>query len=347
MGEKEAAGRTNTPGRERLQVGEALLHNKSADHPGQEANDLRARLREIARAHGVDLDELVPARTPTPAPLRRVPRPVAPPPRPRKLSGRAKRAAIKARREARRQADERADARTAQRLWDRLEAFGYETREIRGVAVRVARGAEWPVVTRALHRIVGAIMADPSGTSARRWFRACKHKAFAALIRDVAEELGGKKRTYHDIRARRVVALGALFVGMARRTNRKGRWRWLVEGLPRSLIQLMLRDPWSGATCLEDDGVPSSGALTGTYGEGRGGVIKLLRDAGATYSPDNAGLPKKFVTPSGYQPNQYWLLTDVEEFAPGINFLVERALAAEVEDAQLPTTRPRFTTGPP
>ena len=327
------------------------MQHKSANHPGQEPNDIRARLRAIASAHGVDLDQLASERPAptceprTPAPLR--PRPVVTPRRPRKLSARAKRAALKARREARRQADERADARTAQRLWDRLEANGYDTREIHGVPVRVARGASWPVVSRALHRVVGAIVSDPSGVSARRWLRTCKHKAFTALIRDVAEEYGGKERTYHDLRARRVVGLGALFVGTARRTNRKGRWRYLVEGIPRTLIQLMLRDPWSGANELGDDGVPSCGALTGKWREDGAGILTRLRSVGATYSPDNAGLPKKFITPSGYQPNQYWLLTDVEEFAPGVNFLVERALAAEVEEARYSTTRPRFTTGPP
>ena len=253
------------------------------------------------------------------------------------------------------------DARTAERLERYLvELGGFEARVVWGMRVKVTRGEPLPVVSRAVHREVGAIIADVTGASARTWLRRTTHKGFAALVRRAAFVAG---RGFADLRARRTVALGALLTGCAVRTRRKGRWRYLVEGVPLPLIRWMLRDPWQRPASIASRGVPSQGALTGTYAWGGTwttaragvdaparpgcGIVTALRQLGAIYSPDNAGTPKKFFTPSGYQPNQYWILTDVvEHVGAWLASLVDEAQASELDEHNAP---PRFcfTTGPP
>lgn len=180
------------------------------------------------------------------------------------------------------------------------------------------------LIPRALWIMCAAILADPSGSCARAALAQCGNKVFAGLVRIAARvrlDDGGYLYAWGDYRTRATVAVAMCLYGCARRARgRRRRWKFLVDGITRSALCALLTDVHTGAR-------PGLTYLSGTYGFGgrwnaqplgRGagagvgcGILTALRQVGAIYACQWAG--QRFATPSGYQPNQYWICTDRPE----------------------------------
>lgn len=277
--------------------------------------------------------------------------------------------------------------RKAGRAEDRERAQKRKDAAARRDAARAARQVEW--VAKNEHKggalkfipfelwcLARAICSDISGATARHWLRMCTNKIFAGQIRKVALvplRDGGYHYDWYDQRARDVVAVGALLIGMAepirRRRDRavndwdsaENRWGTIVRGVCRNLIL--------AALAPNDKHLRSTSYLTGTYGYGgewnrtpldRGGrvgvgcgIIVALEQLGALYRNQWAG--QGYATSSGYQPNQYWITSCVAEYGYDNKDTALRAttivdeIAAELADNRhyMPGPFDRYDAGGP
>jgi len=156
-----------------------------------------------------------------------------------------------------------------------------------------------------------AILADASGRAARIHLKQMRNKVLAGAIKRAA--LCDGRYAWSDDRARFVVALGVALAYLAKRTRRRGRWEFLVKGVPQGALLALLRDPWTGKR-------PHRSALAGVHRtgaewlSGEVGWLRALEGAGALYCqqlPAHDAQPCELLGPSGYATNRIWLVTDV------------------------------------
>lgn len=100
------------------------------------------------------------------------------------------------------------------------------------------------------------ILADASGWAAKYYSRLCWHRIAVSLIHRAAlcyVEDNQPKYSYIGTsreaqRARYVLAVGLLLVGLSTATGRRNQgWMRLVRGIPQAAILAALRDPFTGA----------------------------------------------------------------------------------------------------
>lgn len=208
-------------------------------------------------------------------------------------------------------------------------------RQLQWVKDNELKGKPLAFVPHELWCLMRAIATDHSGACAKHWLRHCPNKVFAAAVRQVAliptrepdDASTGERHdhfTWRDDRARDVVALGALLIGMqsaVRSANWHGRrWPAVVTGLCRNLILVALEP--------DERYRKSRQYLTGIYGWGgrwnsspfaRGkktgpgcGILIALEQCGALYR--NPWQGQGYATRSGFQPNQYWITSALPEY---------------------------------
>ncbi len=156
-----------------------------------------------------------------------------------------------------------------------------------------------------------AILADASGRAARIHLKQMRNKVLAGAIKRAA--LCEGRYTWSDERARNVASLGVALAYLGKRTRRRGRWEFLVKGVPQGALCALLRNPWTGKR-------PSRSALAGVHRRGAEwlsgevGWLRALEAAGALYCqqlPAADAQPCELLGPSGYATNRIWLVTDV------------------------------------
>lgn len=194
----------------------------------------------------------------------------------------------------------RASERHLQRVFRTLRADG--------VPIDVQR--DCAIIPRSVWVRVSALLADGSSRAVRIHLKQLRNKVLAGAIRHAA--LCGGKYPWSHPRARAVAALGIALLALAKRTRRRGRWEFLIKGIPQGALLALLRNPWTGDR-------PSRGALSGTHRtgvdweSGQVGWLRALEGAGALYCqqiPAAEAEPCELLGPSGYATNRIWLVTD-------------------------------------
>lgn len=240
--------------------------------------------------------------------------PAAPPRFPPAVERRRARARAKVQQRARSrvQALRDRDERYLARLRQRLQARGVElmaTNRLKLIPFRV-----W--------MLCACVLADRSGRAARLELSKLKNRAAAgAILRaSIAPELGAERRSWSDLRTRRIAALGLALVHLADTTRRRDQWGGgMVRGLARKALCALLRDPLDPRPTA----IPSVEALVGVHRTGadpNGGQVGYLRalvSAGLVYRQQ---LPASVagrdeVGPSGWAMNRYWIVTGALELA--------------------------------
>jgi hypothetical protein len=169
---------------------------------------------------------------------------------------------------------------------------------------------ELSIIPRTTWVQVSALLADASGRAVRIHLKQLRNKVLAGAIKRAA--LCGGHFAWSDDRARAVAALGIAFASLARRTRRRGRWEFLIKGIPLGALCALLRDPWTGER-------PHRNTLSGTHragaawDSGQVGYLNALVGAGALYKqqlPKDEAQACELLGPSGYATSRYWLVTD-------------------------------------
>lgn len=225
---------------------------------------------------------------------------------------RVRRRRARARVQGRAQALRARDDRYLERLRARLLAGGLEL-----LSANRAR-----VIPFKLWLLCAMVIADRSGRAARVELAKLKNRpAAGAILRaSIAPELGAERRSWSDLRTRRIAALGLAIVHLADPTRRRDQWGGgLVRGIPRGALCALLRDPLDPRSSA----TPSISALVGvhrpgaTADTGQVGYLNALAAAGLLYRQQlpacEAGRDE--VGPSGWAMNRYWVVTSAWELA--------------------------------
>ena len=134
----------------------------------------------------------------------------------------------------------------------------------------IADGVENPhpnIIPAHLWKMCQHILADASGWASQYYARLCWHKIGVSLTHRAAlcyDSDNQPRYTYFGnsreaLRARYVLALGLLLLGLAKPTGRKKHgWTRLVSGIPQAAFLAALRDPFTGVR-------PHRNTLDGTH----------------------------------------------------------------------------------
>lgn len=225
---------------------------------------------------------------------------------------RVRRRRARARVQARAHALRARDERYLQRLRARLIADGLDL-----MSANRAR-----LIPFKLWLLCAMVIADRSGRAARAELAKLKNRAAAgAILRaSIAPEQRAERRSWADLRTRRIAALGLAIVHLAQPTRRRDQWGGgIVRGIARGALCALLRDVMD----RRPTATPSVSALRGVHrpggsaDNGQIGYLDALEAAGLLYSQQlpasEAGRDE--VGPSGWAMNRYWLVTGVWELA--------------------------------
>lgn len=174
-------------------------------------------------------------------------------------------------------------------------------------------------------------MADVSGV-AQRWFlERERNRAYAGYL--VEEALLAGKRSWSDLRARRICTLGLLYAAMCKYCKPHGKWGGVVMGVPEGALLAALRDPYCTKPCkwlpamphwkkprkeplLRDPALPFTTTLNGTHEAGGSnehgsvGYLTALVQCGAVYTqqlPADECEPFELFGDSGHPTARVWL----------------------------------------
>jgi len=142
------------------------------------------------------------------------------------------------------------------------------------------------------------ILADPSGTAAAAYLRRCNNPTAATIIKLAVADL-------QTARNRMIVATGLSLVALSVDTNRKGKYRRIIRGIPQTAIRSILRDPYTGKK-------PSLAAVRSDHGDAdyNQAYLSILKRSGLFYSQQ---LPRDDVAPferlGMYSTNRYWIVS--------------------------------------
>ena len=190
--------------------------------------------------------------------------------------------------------NQRHDWRFIARLQDRLKAAGIGDEEARQ-NIRAINRAIWMTCRH--------ILADSSGKAARYYLARSYNREAVRLIKQAA----GADLT--SSRARNIVALGLALIALSADTNRRGKWRRIVRGIPQAALKALLQNPYSGRR-------PSRSTISGLHANTDQpirpydlGYLDALKKAGFCYSQQ---LPKSAVARwealGDYALNRYWII---------------------------------------
>lgn len=156
-------------------------------------------------------------------------------------------------------------------------------------------GAVPVVIGSALYKQTKHIVADSTGDAARLYSRMCKHKIAVTGIKRIAlatDKDGNNKYSFSGndrgaVRARAILALGLLLVGLSKRTGRRGdRWNRLVRGLSQKILIEAISHPAKDAKLI------SYSAFNGTHDkdapsdcvDGSVGYLRALKNGKFCYT---------------------------------------------------------------
>lgn len=224
------------------------------------------------------------------------------------------------------------------------------------------------------------ILADSTGWAAKYYSKLCWHGIGVSLIHRAALNYDSDNKpscsyagtSRESLRARSVLALGLLLIGVSKPSGRHGQgWTRLVSGIPQAAILAALRDPFTGER-------PHRNTLDGTHRQsdklnGDLGWLIALKRVGLTYTrqvkwrsgddpsarkgwanirPDEVASREK---PGGWFVSlaRYWIVTaeyiDVKDAARRaelyVAWLSASAYPEPVEPDTLKTREPEQETG--
>ncbi len=176
------------------------------------------------------------------------------------------------------------------------------------------------------------------GSQRACWLELSKTRNRAAIGALRAAAFGGR-RTWRSAYAHRVYVLGLVLCALYRPSRRKGKFRHVIEGIPREALCALLRDPRTGH-------VPSLSALRGVHrpdgslDNGQIGYLDALELAGfltrVQRQKPSAAHPD--ITPSC---NQYWIVGH-SAYLSAAGLVESLALIADADSIERP-----FSRGPP
>ncbi len=278
--------------------------------------------------------------------------------------------------------NERRDREQAKRLEQRATDEGWTAT----TSIELQLGSETKQVNASLRplRVVAlwiqlamwSVLLDTTGRAARYRLRRMRNKVLAGWTRRIAYAAADRRaerglprgNVWADLRARRVVAVGFFFDAMGEHHRKRGRWLQHVDGVPVDFLRWLLRDPTQHyergcfAPVRRDGnarayrsarGVPSQSSVTGVsrtrgrWFDGTCGVVEAFRQTGAMFTRSNVALSQKYATRSGYQPNDYLILSDVVEHhddSAQLAQLVEWEHACERSGRDEPARAPPVTS---
>ena len=198
------------------------------------------------------------------------------------------------------------DDRYLERLRARLVAGGLDL--LTANRARVIPFAVWLMCAQ--------VIADRSGRAARLYLSRLRNRPAAGSIlrASIAPELGAHRRSWSDLRTRRIAALGLALVHLAAPTRRRDQWGGgIVRGIARGALCALLRDPLD----RRPSSTPSVSALVGVHRAdaapegGQVGYLRALAAAGLTYRQQLPAheVGRDELGPSGWALNRYWIVT--------------------------------------
>lgn len=186
------------------------------------------------------------------------------------------------------------------------------------------------------------VIADRSGRAARLYLsRLHNRPAAGAILRaSISPIAGAERRSWSDLRTRRIAALGLALVHLAAPTRRRDQWGGgIVKGLARKALCALLRDPLD----RRPSATPSVEALVGVHRPGAApdggqvGYLRALVSAGLTYRQQlpASEVGRDELGPSGWALNRYWIVTAAFELvADWAKAFVQGCLELASGDAQ-------------
>lgn len=174
-----------------------------------------------------------------------------------------------------------------------------------------------------LYKEIKHIVADTTGGAAKLYLAMCPHKIAVTNIRRDALAIGPDgvaKYSFSGVdqgaqRARYIVALGLLLIGLSKRTGRRGdRWNRIVKGIPQSVLIDAISHP------AKDSKPVSYSAFNGTHDktqresalDGSVGYLRALKNGGLLYTRQAHWLV------GGKPQSRGWNDLQTNEVAPGL-----------------------------